>query len=203
MPAKGQPGPKHSPETRKIISEKLKKAYAPGNCVHWSKKYSEFPFMTGFTGEHTEETKTKISQNRTGKGKGNTNGFSPGQEPHNKGKPHPVHTAEWRKAVSAANSGENHWNWKGGITSENREQRNSTQRKEWTRNVFCRDHWTCQSCGHHGQKKDMIAHHIVPWSKSKELRFDVSNGVTLCRACHCELHKPRPGTGKSSKPQSS
>ena len=28
------------------------------------------------------------------------------------------------------------------------------------------------------------AHHIVPWEDNVELRFEISNGLTLCRVCH-------------------
>ncbi len=202
MPRKGQPGPQHSPETRRLISEKVKAAYASGKLVHWSKTGADHPWLKGFTGKHhTDETKALISKNRKGKSKGNSHGFTQGHIPWNKGKPHQVHDQEWRDKVSAANSGQNHWNWKGGISAENRADRNGSKRKEWTMAVFRRDYWTCKTCGFHGQKADMVAHHIIHWSKSKELRFDVSNGITLCRSCHCALHKPRSGTGKSPKPQ--
>lgn len=150
----------------------------------------------GFFGKHSNETKTKISEHRKGKCLGNTNGFVRGFIPWNKGKSHNVHNSEWRAKVSAANSGPNHWNWKGGINAQNRAMRNSSLRKEWTKAVFKRDHYTCQECNHHGQNKEMIAHHIIPWSKSVGLRFVISNGITLCRPCHCAFHKPRIGTGK-------
>lgn len=182
---KGRPGRKKSPEEIEKFRESIKRAWADGRM------YSH----------HTEDTKAKISQNRKGKATGNVHGFQKGQTPWNKGIKHNVHTPEWRAKVSAANRGENHWNYKGGITYENRKLRNSAVRKEWTMNVFKRDFWTCQKCGFHGQKPDMIAHHVKPWSSHHELRFDVSNGITLCRACHCALHKPRTGTGKPPKPR--
>jgi len=183
----------HSAETRKKISEQVKLAYSQGRLIHWSKKGSYKP--KGFQKKHSEETKAKISESRKGKGLGNTH--AAGHIPWNKGKSHRVHNAEWRAKVSAANSGPNHWNWKGGIASENSRMRNSSLRKDWTKAVFKRDHFTCKKCNRHGQKTEMVAHHIIPWSKSIDLRFDVSNGITLCRPCHCAFHKPRTGTGKS------
>src|SRR3990167_4273812 len=35
--------------------------------------------------------------------------------------------------------GENHWNWKGGITSENRRARNTFEWRAWRTAVFARD----------------------------------------------------------------
>jgi 5-methylcytosine-specific restriction endonuclease McrA len=196
MPAKGQTGWKHTPETIEKIKAAVQKAYDEKRLQHWSYTGSYKP--KGFQGNHTEETKQRISEARKGKCLGNSNGFTEGHEPWNKGKPHNVHSPEWRKRVSAANSGENHWNWKGGINSENRIMRNSTKHKEWMHSVFKRDRWTCQECGLHGGSGEIVAHHIIPWSKNRDLRFEVSNGVTLCRSCHCLVHKPRLGTGKTS-----
>jgi 5-methylcytosine-specific restriction endonuclease McrA len=208
MPAKGQTGFKHSEETRKKISDAVKKAYYDGKIIskEQGQKISEslkLAYKEGRRQRHkSEETKLKISQSRKGKCLGNKNGFKKCQEPWNKGRPHNVHTKEWREKVSLANSGSNHWNWKGGINSSNRIMRNSTRHKEWSLAVFQRDHFSCKCCGIHGQRGKIVAHHIIPWSLNKELRFDVSNGITLCKKCHCAIHKPRTGTGKSPMPQS-
>uniref|UniRef100_A0A6M3IGK6 Homing endonuclease n=1 Tax=viral metagenome TaxID=1070528 RepID=A0A6M3IGK6_9ZZZZ len=189
MPRKGQFGYKHSEETRLNISLAVKKAYSEGKIKGVREKNGYI--AKGFQGTHTEATKTKISQNRKGKALGNKNCL--GLAPWNKGKKHFVHTAEWRKTISEKNSGPNHWNWKGGINSENRLERNSSKHKEWMHSVFRKDGWTCQRCGYKGQS--LVAHHIEAWSKNKELRYEASNGITLCRSCHCQMHNPRLGTG--------
>ena len=170
-----------SEETRKKRSESLKRAYAEGRHKRG----------------HSEETKVKISQNRIGKALGNTN--ANGNIPWNKGKPHNVHTKQWRQKVSEANSGSNHWNWKGGHSKYDRLERSSAKHKNWMHDVFQRDGWTCQLCGKHGQKGEIVAHHIFSFAKYKNIRYEISNGLTLCRSCHCEIHKPRVGTGKTSK----
>ena len=59
--------------------------------------------------------------------------------------------------------------------------------KEWRVSVFERDDYTCQLCGERGG--ELNAHHIKPWAKFKELRYERSNGVTLCKACHDSLHR--------------
>ncbi|HOX22267.1 MAG TPA: NUMOD3 domain-containing DNA-binding protein [Elusimicrobiales bacterium] len=193
MPREGQTGGKHSEEVRKKISDAVRRAYSDGKIRGVREKNGYVG--KGFTGRHTEETKARISANRKGKAIGNKNAL--GHTSWNKGKPHPVHNEEWRKKVSEKNSGENHWNWQGGKTEENSIERNSSKYKTWMHSVFKRDGWQCQRCGYKG--RSIVAHHIVYFSEDKSLRYIVENGVTLCRECHCFLHSPRLGTGKSSR----
>ena len=79
-------------------------------------------------------------------------------------------------------SGKNHHNWKGGITKKNTELRNSLEYRAWRKSVFERDHFTCLVCGQVGG--ELNADHIKKFSKFPLLRFDISNGATLCVACH-------------------
>ena len=82
-------------------------------------------------------------------------------------------------------SGEKHYNWKGGITPENKRERSRIAAKLWRDCVFLRDNYTCQYCKERG--KNLHAHHIEPFSKNKELRFYLQNGVTLCKDCHINV----------------
>ena len=77
---------------------------------------------------------------------------------------------------------EKHWNWKGGITSENTRLRNDPQYKLWRKTIFERDHFTCLVCGQVGG--ELNADHIKSFSKFPLLRYDISNGATLCVGCH-------------------
>ena len=61
--------------------------------------------------------------------------------------------------------------------------------KDWRMAVFKRDNFTCQKCGVVG--RELNAHHIKPYAKYKELRYDLSNGITLCEDCHKLVHKRR------------
>ena len=92
---------------------------------------------------------------------------------------------EWSKINPK--TGKYHWNYKGGITSENHIIRNSIQMENWRTKVFKRDGYICQICGQLGGK--LNAHHIEPFAKFPELRFEVSNGMTLCNKCHINEHR--------------
>ena len=83
--------------------------------------------------------------------------------------------------------GERHWNWQGGKTAETIRLRNSARTKDWRKAVFERDNYTCLDCGArngNGYKVILNADHIKPWAYYPELRYDVSNGRTLCLGCH-------------------
>ena len=78
--------------------------------------------------------------------------------------------------------GENHPNWKGGITPIKTKLRNSLEYEEWRKKVFERDLYTCQDCGEIGNY--LHADHIKSFSEYPKLRFDIHNGRTLCVDCH-------------------
>ena len=81
--------------------------------------------------------------------------------------------------------GENHWCWKGGITPISEKIRRSLRYKEWRRTIFERDDYTCVNCGERGGR--LHADHIKPFSLYPELRFDITNGRTLCKKCHKKI----------------
>lgn len=88
--------------------------------------------------------------------------------------------------IHSINKGENHWNWKGGITSENEKLRKSEEYKEWQQKVYKRDFFHCQICG---SKEEINAHHLWSWKEYPDKRFDVDNGITLCKKCHTLTHQ--------------
>lgn len=77
--------------------------------------------------------------------------------------------------------GEKHYNWKGGI-SKNIHSISEPRYRKWRTKVFQRDSWTCQTCGLRGVYLE--AHHIKSWAKYPNLRYELENGVALCRECH-------------------
>lgn len=82
--------------------------------------------------------------------------------------------------------GVTHWNWKGGISEENNKIRNSAEMHQWRRSVFNRDGYKCTHCL---STKNLQAHHVKPFADYPDLRFDIKNGMTLCKKCHTEEHK--------------
>ncbi len=110
-------------------------------------------------------------------------------------------TPEWRDKISKSLTGkvsplrgikrpdiakEKHPMWKGGITSESEIQRKSLKYIEWRNAVYNRDNYTCQRCGIKGAI--LNAHHIKFWEDYPELRFELTNGITYCHACHRYIH---------------
>ena len=92
---------------------------------------------------------------------------------------------EWSKFNPKTNK--YHWNYKGGISAENHIIRNSLEMKIWRAKVFKRDKYTCQHCKEAGGI--LNAHHIKPFASYPELRFELTNGLTLCKNCHIAEHK--------------
>jgi hypothetical protein len=100
--------------------------------------------------------------------------------------------------------GENHYNWKGGV-SLNHTIRNTTKYREWRMVVFIRDSFRCVKCNHGG---NVHAHHIIEVSdllkqnniktveeaEACEAFWDTSNGITVCTPCHSKIHGRPVGT---------
>lgn len=81
---------------------------------------------------------------------------------------------------------EKHPAWKGGISYIKKPIRRCLmchkKYKDWRKAVFVRDDYVCQSCKKRGS--DLEAHHIKSWDDYPDLRYCISNGITLCKSCH-------------------
>lgn len=74
------------------------------------------------------------------------------------------------------------------ITDQERITRRHYQEyRDWRGKVFERDNYTCQCCGR--KRRYLNAHHIYNYADHKSLRIDGSNGITLCKDCHCDFHR--------------
>ncbi len=86
-------------------------------------------------------------------------------------------------------SGEKHYNWKGGVTKENKIIRHSAVVRLAMADSKERDNYTCQmpECGVRGGKLE--SHHIKTFEKFPELRSDMNNLITLCYSCHSKTKR--------------
>lgn len=83
-------------------------------------------------------------------------------------------------------SGKNHYNWRGGVATENDKLRHSFEANLWKKACLERDNHTCQK---YGVKTNLVVHHINNFSKFPELRTSLENGITLSDKAHKEFHR--------------
>lgn len=91
---------------------------------------------------------------------------------------------------SSEHKGELSPTWKGGF-SHHRVERATFEYRNWRKNVFSRDKYTCQCCNDKSSKCHAVtlhAHHIKNWNDNPNERYDINNGITLCENCHYSFH---------------
>ena len=135
--------------------------------------------------------------------------FKKGHTPPHKGKklrPQAIENIRIAHLQSKKGKGENHYNWKGGITSENHGIRTSVAYRMFRAEVLRRDKWTCVNCGYRSKgngEKDIVVDHIKPFHLFKDLRLVVENGRSLCRPCDYRLgynyHRDKNKTSSNVK----
>lgn len=162
---------------------------------------------TGLT--QSEETKRKISEGRIGKyGGENHPMFGKKMNEDSKEQMIKSNIKTWsnpdlKQRISDANSGENN----GGYIDGRWDNypiyiaiRACTKMKEWRRNVYRRDGYTCQITG---KKGNLHPHHIKSFSTlvhendittleealGCDILWDVANGIALSKDIHMELHR--------------
>ena len=111
------------------------------------------------------------------------------------------------------NKGNKHYAWKGGITELETLIRNLIENREWKRQVFQRDNYTCTECNikytkqkpvymeaHHERAFSLLVHDFLkeysqfsPIEDKETLQkisisylpfWDINNGISLCVDCH-------------------
>lgn len=91
----------------------------------------------------------------------------------------------WNKGLKGYMAGAKHYNYKPDRTEIDLNKRRNwaTACIEWREKVFKRDNYKCkinnQECTH-----QIEAHHILSWRDYPELRFELNNGITLCKKHH-------------------
>lgn len=163
----------------KPSGRKWKKTWKPAwnNWLRWLQPRHNISWFIWWQNKWismSEEQKIKISKSKKG------------QKPRNTWKQLSI---EFKEKLSKAHIGkkwELAWNWKWWITWRNNLIRWSLEIKNWRKNVFYRDYFTCQKCkvswGY------LEAHHINNFADFEELRFMIDNWITLCKLHHKEFH---------------
>lgn len=90
----------------------------------------------------------------------------------------------WNKGLKGYKSGPEHYLWKADRTLiKGTHERNNPEYKQWRKEVWLRDNFTCKIANPDCKGK-IEAHHILSWREYPELRYKVNNGITLCHAHH-------------------
>lgn len=159
----------HSEETKKKVSETFKMLWAEGR---YKNRFIDYAISS----KKSSETQ------RTGSYK----------NCKNCNKEFYAHITSTRKYCSKKCQGEHmigekSCRWAGGINARPYKHLKTKAYRDWRTEVFKRDNYTCQDCGN--TKEFLHGHHIKSYTKFKELRHEVSNGLTLCIKCHIEYHR--------------
>lgn len=196
----------HSEESRKKMS--LAKLGKPSNCV-MTEEIKEKIRLSNTGKKKSEETKLKLREALKGrkpwnKGtKGVMISWNKGKSLSKKhcenlskshignpgfwvGEKRDAHVIQAMTDGLKKKRGDKHWNWKGGVSTINQILRQRIELKEWRKKVFERDSFTCQKYGK--IMGSIQAHHIHNWADYPELRYELSNGITLSQKAHNEFH---------------
>lgn len=85
-------------------------------------------------------------------------------------------------------TGDKHPQWNPERTHEQRvAERKTTKDRLWRISVFVRDNYTCQVCGD-DKGGNLVSHHLESYHKNEQGRYDIDNGLTLCKTCHFDYH---------------
>lgn len=167
-------------KVKKQISEMMKKRFKNG-WVHPLK------------GKHfSSESKKKMSNSHMGQ-----KAWNKGLKGYMAGDKNPSKRFDVRKKISESKRGSKSYFWRGGVTQFQNSVRDLFEYKEWRKQIFERDDYTCQSCQQRGGYLQ-ADHHITPFAVlliknnivtiqdallCKEL-WNIKNGRTLCINCH-------------------
>lgn len=88
--------------------------------------------------------------------------------------------------------GEANANWNGNPRRSHRGGKHAA----WAVAVISRDHATCQMCG--ARDTELHAHHIKSYKDAPDLRWELSNGLTVCAPCHWKIHSGPTANGVNS-----
>ena len=95
-----------------------------------------------------------------------------------------LRTVAWNKGLKGYNSGSKNPNWiKDRSLLKKHNRQIGTRHTEWARACKSRDGRKCK-LGGKDCSGQLEVHHILRFSEYPELRYQISNGITLCHAHH-------------------
>lgn len=138
--------------------------------------------------KHSEEHRNKQSQNSFWKGK-----------------KRPPFSEEWKMKISLShkglhageknfffgkpNSGPNNPRWISDRSQlAKKQERNDSSYREWRTCVYKRDSYKCRINNEECSGR-IEAHHILRWSEYPEVRYNIDNGISLCKYHHPRTRK--------------
>jgi len=155
-----------------------------------SGKKERYDIVCKYCGNHFKTISSRLNKSKYCSNKCYTESGKRGGN-INTGK-HWTFTEEQRNKKGKLQKGKKNPNWKGGITNK----RKNSDSVLWARYIKKRDKH-CMICGSY---KKLCAHHIEGFNHNKELRYDYSNGITLCEECHNSFHN-KYGRGDNNREQ--
>ncbi len=123
----------------------------------------------------SEETKKKMSLSKMGKS-------------INKGR---VFSEETRQKMSEAQRGSKSHRWiknRDELKKLERTLANDSASNVWRKDIYKRDGWKCRIQNNECDGR-IEAHHILSWRNHPELRYNLNNGITLCKFHHPRKHE--------------
>lgn len=82
--------------------------------------------------------------------------------------------------------------WTGNPRRKHRESKQAA----WRRAVINRDRATCKLCG--ATDTELHAHHLKSYLEFPALRWEITNGQTVCAPCHWQIHSKTTANGVNS-----
>lgn len=92
-------------------------------------------------------------------------------------------SSETRKKLSDMKKGSKHWNWKGGTNNRDVHSLYNPEYVDWRSKVLKRDLFKCR-LANEKCLGGLQVHHILPWRDYPDMRYEISNGISLCHAHH-------------------
>ena len=87
--------------------------------------------------------------------------------------------------IESRPKGSDHPSWNPELTKADRYGFRGNRYNRWSRRIRRLAGHVCKTCG---SLENIVAHHPYNWKDFPDKRYNVENGVALCRRCHINFH---------------